>query len=347
MLLLFCLSCTGELAGAQSFPMTLTDSIGRSVTLDSPVNRVVCTATQHLETLRSIKVSRDVLVGVPGLRGYSYFSEFQDITNIGQYFEPDLDKIVELEPDLVIFHPGPGPLGDSLAPKIDVLENSGINVICLYCNRPDLYADEVKILGQIFGREEEADLFIDFYEGVIDSIADETDSLSRADRPLVYSEWRPYTTFNLDSYPIEMAGGSYIFSGQDVRDVDPEDISSSNPDVILVLLSSADYDGLRASDLSDLERAREDIMSRPELQEVTAVQEGRVYVMTSPLWVYLPYSSCRYFIGIAYLAKWFHPQLFPDLDPEEIHQEYLTEFQGLDMDLQDRGVYVYPREEAD
>ncbi len=51
-------------------------------------------------------------------------------------------------------------------------------------------------------------------------------------------------------------------------------------------------------------------------------------------------SGCL--IGTAYMAKWFHPELFEDLDPEAIHQEYLTEFQGLDYDLNEHGVFVYP-----
>ena len=42
------------------------------------------------------------------------------------------------------------------------------------------------------------------------------------------------------------------------------------------------------------------------------------------------------------MAKWFHPDLFKDLDPEAIHQEYLTRFQNLDYDLDKNGVFVYP-----
>ncbi len=42
------------------------------------------------------------------------------------------------------------------------------------------------------------------------------------------------------------------------------------------------------------------------------------------------------------MAKWFHPELFEDLDPQAIHQEYVTEFQGLDYDLSEHGVFVYP-----
>lgn len=47
-------------------------------------------------------------------------------------------------------------------------------------------------------------------------------------------------------------------------------------------------------------------------------------------------------VTIAYMAKWFYPELFEDLDPQAIHQEYLTEIQGLDYDLNEHGVFVNP-----
>ena len=31
-----------------------------------------------------------------------------------------------------------------------------------------------------------------------------------------------------------------------------------------------------------------------------------------------------------------------DIDPQAIHHEYLTRFQGLDYDLGEQGVFVYP-----
>jgi iron complex transport system substrate-binding protein len=43
-------------------------------------------------------------------------------------------------------------------------------------------------------------------------------------------------------------------------------------------------------------------------------------------------------VGLSYLAKWFYPEKFPDLDPEAIHKEYLERFQGLKY----QGIFVYP-----
>jgi iron complex transport system substrate-binding protein len=75
---------------------------------------------------------------------------------------------------------------------------------------------------------------------------------------------------------------------------------------------------------------------------VTAVREKQVYVLSGHFMYGGPYAGCRGFLGTIYMAKWFHPELFEDLDPQAIHQEYLKRFQGLDIDLDEKGVFVYP-----
>jgi iron complex transport system substrate-binding protein len=117
---------------------------------------------------------------------------------------------------------------------------------------------------------------------------------------------------------------------------------TANPDVIIRLLSEEDPDGKMADDTTNAEQIRQEILDRQELENVNAVQDEEVYLVASPLWTYLPYSGCRHFIGVAYVAKILHPELFEDFDPKAIHQCYLNEFQGRNYDLEEKGVFVYP-----
>jgi len=66
------------------------------------------------------------------------------------------------------------------------------------------------------------------------------------------------------------------------------------------------------------------------------MKDDKVYVIIKEL------TGNKHFLAIGYLAKWFYPDLFEDLDPQAIHQEYLTRFQGLDYSLGEHGVFVYP-----
>jgi iron complex transport system substrate-binding protein len=49
-----------------------------------------------------------------------------------------------------------------------------------------------------------------------------------------------------------------------------------------------------------------------------------------------------WFLGIPYVAKLLYPDLFADLDPDAIHQEFLTRFLRIDYDVSKQGVFIYP-----
>ena len=118
-------------------------------------------------------------------------------------------------------------------------------------------------------------------------------------------------------------------------DVDAEEVARRNPDVIIrIAKEEGGYDTSDATELSDL---RDEIMSRPELSEVSAVKNRRVYVISTDI-----LGGVRHFVGMGYIAKWLYPEMFSDLNPEEIHRQYLVEFQGLSEDLVSNGVFVYP-----
>ncbi len=332
-----------------NYPISVTDSAGRNVTIYKPVKSIACTISHHLETLRSISVPREMVVAVPAdIEKYSFFKEYHDLPTIGHFYEPDLERIIEIKPDLLITHPGPGPTGQNyLQTVLDRLNGTGITILSLACSRPDSYSQEIDKLGRLLEKENESARFREFYEGVLGSIIGRTKGIGDDERPLVYVEYGPYRVSNnpmLDKMPVEMAGGMYLLSGagQTGGEISPETVISANPDVIIRLVYDEDYDAKSANDLEKLKTIRDEVMSRPELQDVSAVKNGRVFVMASPFWTYLPYSGCRHFIGLAYLAKILHPERFSDIDAKAVHQRYLSEFQRIDYNLNERGALIYP-----
>ena len=78
-------------------------------------------------------------------------------------------------------------------------------------------------------------------------------------------------------------------------------------------------------------------MTRTGLEHVTAVENGEVYILS-----WYAFTGPRHFLSIGYMAKWFYPELFAELNLRAVHHEYLTKFQGLDIDLDEKGVFVYP-----
>lgn len=92
-----------------------------------------------------------------------------------------------------------------------------------------------------------------------------------------------------------------------------------------------------SDDISDVKRLRDEILSRPELANVNAVKDNRVYIDDGNM-----ATGIQMPIAIAYYAKLLQPELLSDLDPEAIQQEFLSKYCFLDYNLNEHGIFFYP-----
>ena len=318
--------------------LTLVDSADRTVTVNKPVERVVIDFwIDAALTLQALK-AEDVVVGVTDVIVDEpiLFPELSELPCIGVVYLPDYEKILELEPDVVL-------LGthymtfDAIQAKIQSLDPD-IVVLRFDYGLPSSHTDEVTKLGYIFDRREEAEELIDFVEGHLNTVDEKVRDIPDEERVKVYEEWWQDYTTTADAKYIEMAGGKNIFSeivGYPSA-VDPEELIERNPEVIIRFMSG----GYQTDDVTELRNKRDEIMSRPGFDAVSAVDSESVYTSHSNI-----IAGPMYFVGVAYYAKWFYPELFEDLDPNAIHQEYLTEFLRIDFDLDNHGVFVYHPEQ--
>ena len=145
---------------------------------------------------------------------------------------------------------------------------------------------------------------------------------------------------------INLAGGENIAAGLTPKypKVDPEWVLTENPDVIISHARNAQnvvgvrlgyYSETTTDDYPKLEEARQELMETPGINGTKAVKDGKVYFIADDL-LFGPQQP----IGAMYLAKWFYPERFADLNPQEQNRKYYEDF----MDLEYRGIYVYPEE---
>ena len=323
--------------------ITVIDGADRIVTVKKPVERLVITSSYMLEMLRTIGVKVNQIIGVEDQvisRDFPhyeiFFPEYQDKPGVTT---GDPESIITLYPDVVIM--GPSSSSDAAA---NACEAASITVLRFSASAGTKISEQVKQLGYIFDKQK-AEEFLDFYEGLLNSIKETVDKIPEEDKPKVYFEVsKPYTSYSQYAF-IEKAGGKNILPDA-YGSVDPEAVIDRDPDIIVVVpwgwkerISGYTMD---ADDTAGLKKVRDEVMSRSELQNVKAVKNGRVYVLSGHLVTFGPTGGSTDFLQIAYMAKWFHPELFKDLNPKAIHQEYLKRFQGLDYDLNERGVFVYP-----
>ena len=321
--------------------LTIIDTKDRIVMVNKPIRRIIAHSCGPLEILRTLKVPKDITVGRFSQFDPSFFPEFSELPSVGSMWNPDIEEILNLHPDTVILF---GTGHADLDPAQDVLESAGITVLRFNCQTPEIHREEVEKLGYIFDKEEEAEEYLDWRDKILNSVKEKAKKLQEGDKPKVYYEssgsYTAYASTHILQH-VTMAGGKYLFP--EVKgSVDPEAVIEQNPDIIVKRVWKVGGYDVDADNTAELEEIRGEIISRPELQNVKAVKDGRVYIVTAHLLSSLPPSGCRRFVSVAYFAKWFHPELFEDLNPKAVHQEYLTRFQGLDIDLDKQGVFAYP-----
>ena len=328
--------------------LTVIDSVDRIVTVNKPIKSIVVARPPFVEMVRSVG-AKDRLIGVPSYKDNRYprfFPELDELTNIGTH-PIDCEVILDLNPDIVLM----GDIG-MYNPCCDVLEAADITVYRINPHpfKPpggtpmDDYVGEIKKLGYMLDTEKEAEEFSAWFHGFMDKIKDRISELSDDEKPRGYFEYhRDYRTSagTANMYCFEYAGVKNIFSDlSGSAEVDPEAVIVRDPEIIATCRGTVcNYE---IDDPSEAKAIREAIMNRPGFDHVTAVQEGKVYIIPASFVPIYGGAPSHFFIGIAYMAKLFHPELFEDLDPEAIHQEYLTRFQRLDYDIDEWGVFVYP-----
>ncbi len=229
--------------------------------------------------------------------------ELESRPRIGGLFDPDLERIVSLRPDLVV-----------LRGKNETLEN--------LCREREIriYRDEtqtiegvakcIRDLGRRLNLVDSAAKLTKQFRARLDRIKERN-----ADRPkprvLLTAARRPdrladLLTFGSDTFPDEMlsiAGGVNIFHHLDMRypQVSAESIIAQRPDVIIELMPEVDLTERLKSRLLDQWKA---------LGPIPAVQNQRVYFITDD---HCLIPSPRYVDIIEKVSRLLHPE--PDRDP--------------------------------
>ncbi|KQC15260.1 MAG: hypothetical protein APR56_02340 [Methanosaeta sp. SDB] len=327
---------------SQNYPKSIVDSAGKKVTIYKPLNKIVIFNSETVEVFRSLK-AQDRIIGVGKYtqEDSAYFPELSTLPGVGSVWSPDVEAVLDLHPDGVFVY---GTFMNTSVDEIqETLESADPNIVVVRvdCFVPESYEDEVEMLGTVLEREEEASEFLEFYDECLNPIETVVSGLDEDDKPAVYLEsWVDYRTATQGAAwhdKLVMAGGENIFGdlALSYTDVDPESVIERKPEIVIKLCGAGglNFGGYDEDDNSEMATLRNEVTDRPGWDGIDAVKNDQVYVLSNDI-----LGGAQHFIGVAYLARLFHPDLFADLDPVALHQEYITRFQGLDL----QGVYIYP-----
>lgn len=338
----------GVEAGSTKYPLTIVDSDGRAMVIEKPAKRIAA-QTYAVWALASLNAT-DLVVGtsMASFRGDPIFSQklSKDVVDIGSFYGPgakiNVEVIASLEPDVVIaptrFYYPESELEAKLPPSIKVIRLSFLDVKEL--------AREIRVLGAVINKTEEAERLAEKIEALINLVSERV--ASTPNRPRVYLEWySPYSTpanGTIFHELIELAGGINVFSdlkarGQGFVQVSPESVIQRAPDVIIRCAPGwmmPAYNPCIAKNESALKALYDEMKRRSGWESIPAVANNRVYVISS-----IYDGGYGKAVQLVLMAKLLHPELFEDVDLNELFND-LVRTMGIDRYCVGARIWVYP-----
>ncbi len=280
--------------------VTLVDSMGNVVTLNSSPQRIVSLAPSNTEILFAIGAG-DKVVGVTDFCNYPYnftaWIEAGNMTSIGSYYGPSTEPIVALNPDLVLASSG------SLDAAAN-LRNLGINVLVVESKTLDGVLQDILMIGRATGNNAQASALVSAMRERIDNVT--TKAATATTKPKVYHEvWNdPLMSVGPGTFIdelITLAGGENIFHDATTSwpTVSSEAIVAKNPDVMVF---PDMYMGVQ-----NFYQTIEAVKQRPGWGIINAVKNDAIYEINADI---ISRSGPRLVDALEELSKMIHPEIF-------------------------------------
>jgi len=312
---------------------TITDSLGRQVTIPAEVDRVVSLSIFPTEII-SVLGAKDKIMGVDEWikRGTMYGAfitklhpDLQNLPSAGGGPLPvNVEELLAENPDVVLVS-GVGTVWT------DELEQKGIPVVAVKFEFLDTYMRDIRIVSQVVGKEKEAESLIKYLEGQLELVESRVGDIPEADKVrtgFISLRDGSYGTMGegtLQHGQMTTAGGNNVFAdlimpeGSHNLEVSVEQFILDNPQVLLT------HPMTKVAD----------VMADTRIADVEAVKNARVYALPEPGW---DFGSLRSIFSIEWIASLYYPEKFQgiDLDSEAdafFQTIYKTDYTGPSLNV--------------
>jgi iron complex transport system substrate-binding protein len=282
------LSQTSKNLSVTEYPYTVKDSMGNEVVIPKEPKRIISVAPSITELIYALGKGNELV----GRTDYCDYPEAaKKVQSIGSLTDPNVEKIIELKPDVVIASTH---FKEDVAKK---LEDLGIKVVVLYDSK-DLNGayNSINTLGKIVNAQKNAS---DLVSSMKKKIADIQEKVKGQKAPKVYyvigfGKNGDYTATG-DTFigqMINMAGGDNIAKDATGWNYSLEKIIENNPEYIIV---SKNYG------------TKEQFETTAGYKDLSAVKNNKVIEIDDNL---LNRQGPRLAEGVEALAKILYPGLF-------------------------------------
>lgn len=344
--------------------ITVTDIAGRTVEVEKNPSKVVLGEGRMIYSLALLNKDdpfgriagwKDDLLNFDPDAYRKYAAAFPEVADLPSFGSPysdewNLEAVIALGTEVVLMN-----LGNLLKAQesgiIEKLEEAGVATVFVDFRQDPTQntIPSIQLLGRIFDERDAADEFTDFYQAQMKTIYSRVSQIADEDRPVVFIEraagYNPAkccSTFGAANLGrlVDLAGGqnwgSQKTPGYSTA-VSLEAIFADDPEIIIGTGANwAEYKPDTTAVLFGYEASEEVVQERLEAlahregwPELSAVKNERFHSVYHQF-----YNSPYHFTAMQAFAKWFHPELFEDVDPEatmkELHDRFLPiEYSGV------------------
>ena len=325
LMLLVCLAACGSNSNNDKFykdsdPIQVTDGAGRHVSFPSPVETVATSWGGTCDPYLFALGVQDRLVATNATNDFHHLliQDMDSMKSVGRW-ALDKEALAAISPDLYIHGLG----------GLDNIKNAnkvGVRGIALSLNTFDDVNNNILLLGHVFGVDDRAEYVVEKCEDVLKIVDERVNTVPQDQRVTVVvlgEETGTVATdiFNTMEEMVRHAGGVSVV---------PADLSTktefANVGLETIFKWDADYVFLQGSwgELTDAQ-----ILSDPTWANLTSVKNGHVYTIPSLVDSWSTATPSCY-LGMLYMSMQMYPDLYSDIDYEQVVLDFYREVYGLE-----------------
>lgn len=302
----------------------ITDMDDRTIEVPADPERIACMHGVSSERIIVLGEGKRLVLSMKASPWmFKLYPEIHNSQAIAAPFTGDVERILKMKVDLVLYSPYPG--------EAEKYRAAGIRTACGFSaqKRPrtfEDYAENFKRQFLFFGEllspaaEERAHRYCMYFDEKVGLIREKTSKIDFKKRPTVYYGGRagnPLSSQGKASvihWNTEVAGGNYLPQSMDNNfvDVNMEKVYAWDPDIII---------------LSGWCKSADIININPNWRSLKAVRNRKVYLMPEGIFTW-DHASGESVLLMLYMAKIFHPEIFKDLDMIKEMKFFYSEIYG-------------------
>lgn len=277
--------------------MTLTDALGRDVSVAALPGRIVSAAPVVTEILFALGAG-DRVVAVTDQSDYP--PEARERSKIGGFWTPSVEKTLGARPDLVIGSRGNPP------DFVETLRRSGCTVFTVDPQRLDDIYRAIRDIATLVGEREAGEELAADMQARLAAVSEQIRDVADGQRPTAFivSQVNPVWTAGAGTFQddaIRAAGGRNIAADvESFRTYSTERLLAEDPDFLILSTMEGDPEGMKRA-----------VLGNPVLRRLSAVRQGRILVLEAD---HITRAGPRIVEAVEAMALAFYPERFGGAD---------------------------------